>query len=158
MPAWMLPQSNIIFSIHGLPQAGLDLVLSPSGASAAVVEQGGRRVALLSADTRFRPPPVAVFEPLPISTDGVASPDIITCCNWSCPNQDSSSDGDGSDERLVVVCRSSCVYIIDRRGQLALTNLIDGHMFVIACRCDLLVTGGGESCDVSRGKPHGPAT
>lgn len=117
--------------------AGLELALSPSGRSAAVVERGGRRVALLSAGNGLRNP-VASFEPLPLSLNGFETPDLVTGVAWGPAlgggggagdsggdesggggggGDDSDGDG-GGGERLLVVCQSSCLYLLDRcRGR-----------------------------------------
>jgi hypothetical protein len=83
---------------------------------------------LLSSADRFRRA-AATFEPLPVSLDGCEAPDLITGVWWgtaasaagegdsggSTHAADCKGDAGGdAGERLLVVCQSSCLYILDR--------------------------------------------
>jgi hypothetical protein len=105
-------------------QTDLELVLSPDGRAAAVVELRRQRVALLSADDRFARV-AATFEPLAISLDGdsTETQDVILSCCWGPAAGGAASGGAAGTsagvaapaaDRLLVACQSSCVYLLNR--------------------------------------------
>jgi hypothetical protein len=83
-----------------------------------VVELSRCRVAVLSAEDRFSRV-TSVFEPPSSPSDGGERPDsIMSVCWGAAPGEGGGggSDGGGSGavgERLLVACRSSCIWLLD---------------------------------------------